>query len=201
MSRYTGPKVKILRRFGEELPGLSRKKTSRLQTPPGQQHFRRRRKSPYAERLAEKQRLRFNYGVSERQMRKLFKEAARQRGDTGINLMVLLEQRLDSLVYSAGFAPTIPAARQMVNHGHVMLDGRKVTIASCQVKLGQVISLRENVRQKSYVSDRTHEFGVGAPSFLAVDPDKFAATLVVKPTSDDFMLEINTSLVVEFYSR
>ena len=201
MSRYTGPKVKVLRRLGCELPGLSQKKSDRLGVPPGMKTFRRRRKSLYGERLQEKQKLRFNFGVSERQMLRLVKKATRQKGDTGVNLITLLEQRLDALVFRAGFAPSIPAARQMINHGHVAVDGRKCDIASCHVKPGQTFSIREKVREKSYIKDRAHEFGVGSPSFLEINPDACEAKLTATPTQDDFLLEIDTAMVVEFYSR
>ncbi|MEM7231320.1 MAG: 30S ribosomal protein S4 [Planctomycetota bacterium] len=201
MSRYRGPRVKVLRRLGCELPGFSRKRTARLTTPPGQQGFKRKRTSPYAERLQEKQKLRFNYGISERQMRRLFKLASRKRGDTGENLVSLLETRLDNIVFRSGFAPTIPSARQLVSHGHVLLNGRKTDIASCQVRPGDVVMIRERSRSKKNVLEQISSFGLDAPSFISVDAKAFSATLVSAPDVSEFTLPINTSLVVEFYSR
>src|SRR5690606_2441783 len=115
MSRYTGPRVKILRRFGQQLPGLSRKSLERRPYPPGQHGQRRRRKSSdYRVRLEEKQKLRYNYGIGERQFRIYIKRATRAKGDTGLRLLQLLEGRLDNVIFRAGYAPTIPAARQLV---------------------------------------------------------------------------------------
>ena len=133
MARHTGPRLKIIRRLGTPLPGLMRTDPDlRRPYPPGQHGPTRRKKlSDYALRLMEKQKLRFHYGVSEKQMRKYMKNAARQKGNKGANLLSLLERRLDNVVFRAGWAPTIPAARQMVRHGHVHVGGRRARLLAC----------------------------------------------------------------------
>lgn len=201
MSRYRGPRIKVVRRLGTELPGLTQRRTGRLDVLPGQQTRRRRRPSPYALRLKEKQILRFNYGVSERQMRNLFKKASRQRGNTGHNLLTLLESRLDSVVCRAGFAPTIPAARQLVSHGHIMVNGRKMDVPSYEVQVGDTVSIREKSRSRKNVAAAVSQFGRNTPSFIGVDAQEFSATLSTAPDPAEVMVTVDTSLVVEFYSR
>ena len=140
MSRYTGPKLKKMRGLGVELPGLSRKGGKARPYPPGEHGNKRRGKdSEYKKQLQEKQKLRFNYGVHERQLRKLMVEARRSNTATGEKLLQFLESRLDNVVFRAGFAPTIPSARQLVNHGHFLVNGKKVDICSYRVKIGDVI--------------------------------------------------------------
>ena len=144
MSRFTGPRVKVMRALGLELPGLSRKSIERRPYPPGQHGGRRRRRdSVYGQQLKEKQKLKMNYGVSERQMRRLIKQARRSKQETGLKLLELLERRLDNVIFRAGYAPTIPAARQLVNHGHFRVNGRKVDVPSFSVGEGDVIELKE----------------------------------------------------------
>ena len=150
MSRYTGPRVRVMRKLGTELPGLTRKKAERRPYPPGQHGQARKKLSEYALRLLEKQKLRMNYGLNERQLLGLFTEARGTKGNTAERLIELLERRLDNVVFRAGFARTIPGARQLVGHGHVLVDGKKVDIASYRVRQGQVISIRE--RSKSLAS-------------------------------------------------
>ncbi len=128
MSRYRGPRLRIVRRLGD-LPGLTRK-AARRSYPPGQHGQARRKRSEYAIRLEEKQKLRFNYGLSERQLVRYVKKARRMQGSTGTNLLQLMEMRLDNIIFRLGFAPTIPGARQLVNHGHITVNGRVVDIAS-----------------------------------------------------------------------
>ena len=140
MSRYTGPRVKKMRKLGVNLPGLSRKTMDRRPYPPGEHGGKRqKRKSDYANQLMEKQKLRLNYGVSERQFRRYMVEARQSKTPTGDKLLELLERRLDNVVFRAGFAPTIPAARQLVNHRHIRLNGHKADIPSIRVKVGDVI--------------------------------------------------------------
>jgi len=137
MSRYVGPKVRVLRALGTDLPGLTRKKSERRPTRPGQHGAARKKFSEYALRLIEKQKLRMNYGLSERQLLRLFVEAAGTKGNTAERLVELLERRLDNVVFRAGFARTIPAARQLIMHGHVLVEGRRWTSrasASSKVK-------------------------------------------------------------------
>lgn len=202
MSRYTGPRLRKVRRLDSVLPGLTRKAHRARDGMPGQQSFGRRSKtSDYALRLREKQRVRFNYGLSERQLRNLFHRAKRKNGDTGINLLSMLESRLDNAVFRAGFAPTIPAARQLVAHGHVTVDDRKCDIPSVRLKPGQRIEIREKSKKLPIVLDGLAEFMREAPSFLDVDREGVKAHFVGLPTRQDVMLDVDVSLVVEFYSR
>lgn len=128
MSRFTGPRLKVQRALGTALPGLSRKSPEERNYPPGQHGMKQKRKSDYGLRLMEKQKLRFNYGVTERQIQRLFREAKQSKAPTGERLLELLESRLDNFVFRAGFAPTTLAARQLVSHRHVLLNGRSVNI-------------------------------------------------------------------------
>src|SRR5262245_13397415 len=130
MSRYTGPRLKSMRALGVELPGLARKSIDKPPHPPGQRGLKSRRPSDFAKKLRETQKLRFNYGLGERQLRLLFAEAKRGKSNAGERLLELLERRLDNFVFRAGFAPTLVAARQLVRHGHVLLNGRRATIPS-----------------------------------------------------------------------
>ncbi|HJN37012.1 MAG TPA: 30S ribosomal protein S4, partial [Prochlorococcaceae cyanobacterium Fu_MAG_50] len=146
MSRYRGPRLRITRRLGD-LPGLTRKAAKRSY-PPGQHGQARRKRSEYAIRLEEKQKLRFNYGISERQLVRYVKKARAQEGSTGTNLLKLLENRLDNVCFRLGFGPTVPGARQLVNHGHLTVNGRVVDIASYQCKAGDVVAVRERKGSK-----------------------------------------------------
>ena len=202
MSRYTGPRVKILRRFGQQLPGLSRKDVDRRPYPPGDHGQRRRRKaSDYRVRLDEKQKLRFNYGVGERQFRRYIKRAARMKGDTGLRLLQFLESRLDNVVFRAGFGPTIPAARQLVNHGHIKVNGRKVNIASFHVRAGDVISLRERSKKIEIIAESLKAPTLARPGYLEFNADKMEATFVSIPERSEIPLEIQENLIIEFYSQ
>lgn len=202
MSRYTGPRVKILRRFGQQLPGLSRKSLDRRPYPPGQHGQRRRRKSSdYRVRLEEKQKLRYNYGVGERQFRRYILKASQAKGDTGENLLRFLESRLDNVVFRAGFAPTIPAARQLVNHGHIRINGKKVDVPSYQVRTNEVIGLRERSKKVQVILDSLEAPSLTRPTFLEYATDKMEATIKGQPTADDVPFEIHVNLVIEFYSQ
>lgn len=163
--------------------------------------FTRRAKSDYSIQLDEKQKLKFIYSVRERALRNYFIKAERMTGRTGSNLLALLERRLDSVVYRAGLAATIWAARQMVNHGHILADGRRVDIASFLVAPGQVITLHEKMRRNVQVSQWMKEQGGHSPRYLAVEPDQFKATLLSIPERDDIPVPVNEQLVVEFYNR
>lgn len=202
MSRYTGPRVKILRRFGQQLPGLTRKSLERRPYPPGEHGQGRRRKaSDYRIRLEEKQKLRINYGVGERQFRRYIKQATRTKGDTGLNLLKLLESRLDNVAFRAGYAPTIPSARQLVNHGHLRVNGRKVDIASYQCKPGDVITLRERSKKVEIITTSLATPSLSRPSYLEYNANELKATVRAEPTRDDIPLEIQENLIVEFYSQ
>ena len=202
MARHTGPRLKIVRRFQAPLPGLTNKNGERRPYPPGQHGPGRRAKlSDYRIRLEEKQKLRFNYGLSERQLRRYYRRAIKTKGDTGALLLQLLEQRLDNAVFRAGFAPTVPAARQLVNHGHVQVNGKKVDIASYAVRTNDKISLREKSKKIPVVITTLTARPLELPSWLSVDTDKVEAMVTGLPQRDDVPVDVQEQLIVEFYSR
>ncbi|MBW4698904.1 MAG: 30S ribosomal protein S4 [Aphanocapsa lilacina HA4352-LM1] len=200
MSRYTGPRLRIVRRLGE-LPGLTRKVPKKT-TPPGQHGAARKKLSEYAIRLMEKQKLRFNYGLSETQLVRYVAKARRIRGSTGQALLGLLEMRLDNTVFRLGLAPTIPAARQMVNHGHICVNGRPVTIPSFGCRPGDIVSVRNRERSVDLVAAN---LSAGAhlliPGHLQWDAEALTGRVVGAVERESVLLEINELLVVEYYSR
>jgi len=203
MARYTGPTAKISRRFGVELFGAS-KAFARRPFPPGQHGVRagRKKKSDYGIMLAEKQKLRFMYGILEGQFRKYYHEAARRRGVTGEILFQLLELRLDNIIYRLNFANTRAAARQMVSHGHVLVNGRKVNIPSYSCKPGDVVSIAAKARSQA-LAGRFVELAANAstPEWLEVDAAKLSAKVLRVPTMEEINPIVNVQLIVEFYSR
>ena len=203
MARYTGPKDKIARRFGVALFGPSKALELR-NFPPGQHGARntRRKMSDYGTALAEKQKLRHTYGVLEKQFRRFFAEAQRRKGVTGTILLQMLEMRLDSVIYKMGFTNSRFAARQMVGHGHVTVNGKRVNIASYIVKPGEVIAIKNTPRSQQLanrVLDLTQ--GVTAPDWMTVDRDKLTATINRQPEREEIQVFVNEQLVVELYSR
>ncbi|MEI9949113.1 MAG: 30S ribosomal protein S4 [Pseudomonadota bacterium] len=201
MSRYRGPRVRVLRALGTDLPGLTRKKYERRPNRPGQHGQARKKFSEYALRLIEKQKLRMNYGLSERQLLRLFLEASASKGNTAERLVELLERRLDNIVFRAGFARTIPAARQLIMHGHVLVQNKKVDIPSFRVKQGQAVSIRERSRTMSSLVS-----SLAAPlpfptEWLTVDPTEVRATVTSLPDVTAIPFPIRLQLVVEFYSQ
>jgi small subunit ribosomal protein S4 len=201
MSRYRGPRLRITRRLGCELPGLSRK-TARRAYPPGQHGQNRKKRSEYAIRLEEKQKLRFNYGVTEKQLLRYVRKARRVTGSTGQVLLQLLEMRLDNTVFRMGIAPTIPAARQLVNHGHISVNGREVNIASYQCRPGEVITVRANERSKKLVEANLQYPGLAnLPSHLEFDKNKMEGKINGVVEREWVALQVNELLVVEYYSR
>ncbi len=203
MARYTGPRTKISRRFGVSLFGPS-KAFERRNFPPGQHGVRagRKKKSEYSVALGEKQKLRFQYGVLEKQFRGYYEEAARRRGVTGVILLQLLEQRLDNVVYRAGFANTRQAARQIVNHGHVLVNDRSVDIPSYQVKPGDVIKVVSKPSSQQLVVRMT-DLTQASPlvDWLTVEKEKLEATVSRVPERSDIDPLVNEQLIVELYSR
>jgi len=200
MSRYRGARLRVVRRLGE-LPGLSRK-TPRKAYPPGQHGQARKKKSEYAVRLEEKQKLRFNYGLSEKQLLRYVKKARRAGGSTGLVLLQLLEMRLDNTVFRLGFGPTIPGARQLVNHGHICVNGRPVTIPSYQCRPGDVITVRDRDASKKLVENNLQFPGLAnVPSHLELDKPKLTAKVNGVIEREWVALSINELLVVEYYSR
>jgi len=202
MSRYTGPKVKKLRAFGVDLPGLSRKSQRDRPYIPGEhgQSFRRK-PSPYGERLIEKQKVRFNYGLSEKQMRRLMSEARRSQMAAGDKLMELLERRLDNVVFRAGFAPTIPAARQLVNHGHFTVNGKRVNIPSYRVDTGDVIAPRQKSMNLECIEVSLENPPLSSTDWIGLDADKKTASVNSLPTIEAVPFPLDIQLVVEYYSR
>ena len=202
MARYTGPKSKISRKSGEPIFGDT-KALEKKPHPPGQHgRGRRRKKSEYAIQLAEKQKAKYLYGILERQFRNLFSKASRKDGITGENLLQLLESRLDNVVYKLGFAPTRPAARQLVSHGHFLVNNRKVNIASYRLKPGDVITVRDKSKKLDLILNSIKRVkGDLNISWLSVDKAKMEGTFVSFPERDEIDLTMNEQLVVEYYSR
>lgn len=203
MARYTGPRTKLSRRFGVALFGPS-KALERRNFPPGQHGVRagRKKKSEYSVALGEKQKLRFQYGILEKQFRAYYEEAARRRGVTGETLLQLLETRLDNVCYRCGFGNTRQAARQLVNHGHVLVNGRKVDIASFQVKPGDVIKVGAKPSSQQ-LALRMLDLTQAAPQvdWIDVERDKMEATITRVPERSDIDPIVNEQLIVELYSR
>jgi small subunit ribosomal protein S4 len=190
-----------MRALGVQLPGLSSKSHERRPYPPGQHGQARRKLSEYGLRLREKQKLCKNYGVSERQLRRLMIDARAAEGPTGERLLELLERRLDNIVFRAGFARTIPAARQLVNHGHVLVDGRKVDRSSYSVDAGQMIALRERSRELPPVVGAVTAARPFETSWLDINAGERSAKLVSRPDAASVPFPVSIQLVVEFYSQ
>lgn len=201
MARYTGPRLRKVRALGAPLPGLTAKSDERRPYPPGQHGNRRAPKpSDYKRQLVERQKLRFNYGVSEASLRRTVVEARRRGGRADENLLALLEWRLDNLVFRAGFTRTIPAARQLVVHGHVLVDGKRLDRPSARVAVGSVITVTEGARKRADVQSGFEAPRFDRPEWLTVDREGFAVTLASQPTHDSVLLGIETSLVIEHYA-
>lgn len=207
MARYTGPRRRVVRRLGTPLSGLTRYTAEDRPYPPGQHGptkvVRRRRISEYGVRLQEKQKLRYYYGISETQLGTYAKRAARRAGATGENLLSALELRLDNVVFRLGFAPTIPAARQLVTHGHVRVNGRKVSYPAFALSPGDRIEVREKSRQHPLVAEgATNGPELALPSYLERAPDGFGGRVSAAPVREDVPIpDLRESLIVEFYAR
>ena len=202
MSRYTGPRVRVMRALGVDLPGLSPKTSERRPYPPGQHGQRRRKETEYGKRLKEKQKLRLNYGLSERQIRKCFREASRSKLNTGTKLIELLERRLDNVIFRAGFARSIPAARQLVRHGHVVVDGRRVDIPSFRVKVGHAISIREKSASVDPVVQgiALAETRRWDTPWLTVDAGTRAIKVTGIPDETAVPFPLDVQLIIELYA-
>lgn len=203
MSRYTGPRLRIARRLGgAELPGLFVPRELRRTYPPGQHGPTQRIKlSDYAIRLREKQKIRAHYGVSEKQVRRYMVQAKAAKGNTGTNLLVSLESRLDNVIFRLGFTRTIRAARQLVNHGHVTVNGQRVDIPSYRLSIGDVVSLGEKSKMKERVTAEINgPTALALPSYLERNDAELKGTFKSKPEASDCPLVINESLVVELYA-
>jgi len=170
--------------------------------PPGQHSWQRRRPSEYSVRLREKQKLRWYYGVLERQFRRYFADALRGKGSTGERLLILMERRLDNVVYRLGFAGSRSAARQLVNHGHIHVNGRRANVSSMKVCAGDVIQVRDQKRSRDLVRHwLEEEEGRVVPAWLAADAADMRGEVKVLPTRDDVSIQLNEQLIVEFCSR
>lgn len=199
MARYTGPRLKIVRALGVELPGLTRKTPNR-DYGPGQHGAKPKRKSGFGVQLMEKQKLRYNYGVSERQIQRLFREAKNSKEQTGAKLLELLERRLDNVVFRAGFAPTTVAARQLVSHRHVRLNGKPVTIASIRVRSGDTITLSEKGRRIPMVVECSGEPSLLRPEWIGYDDTTSTAKVTRLPEANEVPFPIEMQHVVEYYA-
>ncbi len=198
---YNGPKVRLSRKLGIQLTPKAQKITAKKPYPPGQHGATKRRgkQSDYGKQLMEKQRLRMQFNVSESQMRNYYKKATRITGNTADILVRLLETRLDAVVMRSGFARTMYASRQFVNHGHILVNGRKVDIASYQVKPGDVIAIKEKSRKMEAFQDAVRTSA--APEYLEVNKADFSAKLINNPSREDIPVICELALVVEYYSR
>lgn len=201
------PRLKIIRRFGIQLPGLTRKSAEKKPYPPGQHGqstAKRRKTSEYRRLLEEKQKVRFNYGVSEGQLRRYMGIARKMPGKTGDNLLAVLERRLDNVVFRMGFAPTIPAARQLVSHGNVRVNGKRNDRPSYLAESGDEISMATGKTRERVQLIENVERGpqLRLPSYIAMDPaDKFAGRVIGTPMRQDVPFPINGQSIVEFYAR
>lgn len=187
-----------MRALGCDLPGLSRKKIEKRPYPPGQHGQARKKVSEYKLRLMEKQKLRANYGVSERQLSNLMEEAMSSIGAPGPKLIEFLERRLDNVVFRAGFARTIPAARQLVNHGFILINGRRVDRASYRTRAGEVISLKPGAKDNVHIKAALEDKSLERPTWLEANAD--AIVVRTLPDADSIMFPIEIQRVVEFYS-
>ncbi|MDZ5712490.1 30S ribosomal protein S4 [Jeotgalibacillus haloalkalitolerans] len=200
MARYTGPSWKLSRRLGVSLSGTGKELEKRPYAPGPHGPTQRKKLSEYGLQLQEKQKLRHTYGVTERQFRNLFDKAGKLPGRHGDNFMILLETRLDNLVYRLGLARTRRQARQLVNHGHILVDGSRVDIPSYSVKPGQSISLREKSQKLNIVQEAV-ELNSFTPEYVSFDADKLEGTFTRFPERNELAADINEALIVEFYSR
>lgn len=207
MARYLGPKLKLSRREGGDLNLKSARrpfedKVKDANTKPGQHgKVSGTRMSDYGNQLREKQKVKRIYGLLERQFRRYFKNAEAMRGNTGTNLLLLLESRLDNVVYRMGFASTRAEARQLVSHGAIAVNGNRVNIPSASVKPGDVVSIREKACKQARIAEALELAAGSMPSWVAVDAKKFEGTFKNLPERQEFDPDVNEQLVVELYSR
>jgi small subunit ribosomal protein S4 len=205
VTKRTSAKYKIDRRMGENIWGRPKSPVNRREYGPGQHGQRRKGKmSDFGQQLRAKQKLKGYYGdMTEKQFRKIYAEAVRRKGDTGENLIGLLERRLDAVVYRAKFVPTIFAARQFVNHGHVKVNGRRVNIASALVSPGDVVEVREKSKQLAMVLEAAQSAERDVPDYIEVDHAKMTATFARAPGLQDvpYPVQMEPNLVVEFYAQ
>ncbi len=200
MARYTGPNNKQARRVSFSILETGKDLAKRPYGPGQHGQDRKRKPSNYSVQLTEKQKLRFMYGLSEKQFKKLVEESGKMKGVHGENLLFLLESRLDNIVYRIGFATTRRAARQLVNHGHITVNGKKVDIPSYRVKIGDVITLKDSDKELKVVTEALEKM-TKRVEFISYDEAKKSATYVRRPERSELNAEINEALIVEYYSR
>ncbi len=200
MSRYTGPSYKKARRVGFSISETGKELVKRPYGPGQHGNERKGKLSDYGTQLKEKQKVRFMYGVNERQFRKTFNEAEKMKGIHGTNFLRLLESRLDNIAYRIGFASTRRGARQLVNHGHVTVNGKKVDIPSYRVKPGDVISLKDKDKSLKVVTESLAKVNRRV-DFITYDENKMEATYVRMPERNELNADINEALIVEFYNK
>ncbi len=201
MARYTGPRTKVSRRARQLLDENKAKYYDRRPYPPGEHGRRRLRESQYLIQLREKQKLKFMYGVLEKQFRRYYREAARQSGITGTTLLVILESRLDNVVYRSGLARTRPQARQLVNHGHFQVNGKKVDIPSYQVRPGELVTVRERSMEVLPILHSIDTLTRLVPDWMEVDTESRKITIQDLPSRDQIDTDIQEQLIVELYSK
>ncbi|GAB7562391.1 30S ribosomal protein S4 [Methylobacillus methanolivorans] len=203
MSRFTGPRLKVMRALGIDLPGLSRKTIEARPTPPGQHGAKntRRKKSDFGVKLQEKQKLRFNYGLSEKQLRRLVVDARKGKSPTGETLLQLLERRLDNVVFRAGFAPTIAAARQLVSHRHVLLNGKSVNIPSIRLRVGDEVSLKASSTKLPIVVETLANPPLIRPEWITWAEQPQQAKVAHLPAAEDVPFPVDVQQVVEYYAN
>jgi small subunit ribosomal protein S4 len=201
MARYTGPRTKRSRRARQLLDENKAKYFDRRPYPPGQHGRGRIRESQYQIQLREKQKLRFMYGVLEKQFRKYYKNAAKKSGITGTNLLVILETRLDNVVYRAALANTRPQARQLVNHGHFLVNGNKVDIPSYEVRAGDVVTVKERSKDILPIQHAIDTVGRQVPEWITVNTGERSITIDAMPSREMIDTDIKEQLIVELYSK
>lgn len=203
MARYRGPRLKRCRAVGMVLPGLTTKTVIDRNYPPGEHGNKRRSKSSdFKDRLQEKQKCRWHFGVLEKQFQRYVVRASRMKGAAGINLIQLLQSRLDNVVWRMGLGRTIPQARQIVVHGHILVNGRRVDRPSFQVKAGDEITVREKSRNKPFVTGILETTaGHIRPSWLEFDPAKCTGKMITAPDRAELPLPLNENAIIEFYSQ
>ena len=202
MARYTGPKCRKCRRYGVSLCGTAKCALQRRQNPPGPRPTRRRKISDRGQQLIEKQKVRFAYGLMEGQFRRYYDRAHRREGVAGNNLMQLLEERLDNIAYRMGFGATRAQARQIVTHGLIAVDGKKLSIPSAHVRVGQVISFTERGKKSGYFQMLLEDIkSRDIPAWLEVDRGAVSGRVLAAPAPGDWEPHFNPNAVIEYYSR
>ena len=200
MARYTGPVYKKSRRLGFSILENGKELAKRPYAPGAHGNDKRRKSSEYGIQMAEKQKVRLMYGLNEKQFHRLFDKAASMKGKSGYNLLCMLEERLDNMVYRLGLAKTRKAARQVVNHGHITVNGIKVNIPSYQVKVGDVIAVKENSLDHPAIKEAA-ETTLTRPAFVEFDKNKMSGKLLRLPDRSELNPDINETLIVEYYNR